>query len=52
LLHGRNSDPNPPLQEVAAWTAAVDTLETVLDRHKLPRSTDLKLVATVGTPGS
>jgi len=31
LLHGRNPDPNPPLQDVKAWTEAVGALERELD---------------------
>ncbi|RZU77136.1 hypothetical protein EV384_5850 [Micromonospora kangleipakensis] len=30
LLHGRNPDPTPPIQDVEAWTAAVDNLELEL----------------------
>ncbi|MEV0459257.1 hypothetical protein [Catellatospora methionotrophica] len=30
LLHGRNPDPRPPLQDVHAWTSAVDDLESEL----------------------
>ncbi|GAA1376651.1 hypothetical protein [Catellatospora chokoriensis] len=31
LLHGRNPDPTPPFQDVAAWTVAVDALESELN---------------------
>lgn len=50
LLHGRNTDPNPPLQEVAAWTAAVDALEAALDQNRLPTPGSLTIAVPAGSP--
>lgn len=47
LLHGRNPDPNPPLQDVAAWSEAVRRLETEMSVH-LPR----QQIHTSTPPGS
>jgi hypothetical protein len=33
LLHGRNPDPNPPLQDIEAWAASVNDLEDELTRR-------------------
>ncbi|TCB89388.1 hypothetical protein E0H26_27975 [Micromonospora zingiberis] len=40
ILHGRNPDPAPPLEDVASWTVAVDALEE--DLYQAPATVRAK----------